>query len=77
MTLLLLLLLERVATPIASCESLFGLREFKPFFENASMDVAIIDIPWNGAWLGLKIAAMEKLTKLIVPHTIFMDIYRA
>ena len=51
---------ERVATPIASCESLFGLREFKPFFENASMDVAIIDIPWNGAWLGLKIAAMAE-----------------
>ena len=48
---------ERIATPIASCESLYGLREFRPFFEHAAVDVAIIDIPWNGAWLGLKIAA--------------------
>ena len=47
-------------TPIASCESLFGIREFRPFFENASMDVAIIDIPWNGIWLGMKIAAMAE-----------------
>lgn len=51
---------ERVTTPIASCESLYGVREFRPFFENASMDVAIIDLPWNGTWLGLKIAAMAE-----------------
>ena len=31
--------------PIASCESLFGRRQFRPFFENRSMDVAIIDAP--------------------------------
>ena len=36
---------ERIATPIASCESLYGLREFRPFFEHAAVDVAIIDIP--------------------------------
>lgn len=63
---------ERVATPIASCESLFGLREFRPFFEKASMDVAIIDIPWNGAFLGLKIAAMAEAYEVnCAPHNFY------
>ena len=34
--------------PIASCELLFSRRQFRPFFENRSIDVAIIDVPWNG-----------------------------
>ena len=63
---------ERVATPIASCESLFGLREFKPFFESESVDVAIIDIPWNGAWLGHKIAAMAEAYEVnCAPHNFY------
>jgi len=59
-------------TPIASCESLFGVREFRPFLENASMDVAIIDIPWNGIWLGMKIAAMaEAYETNVAPHNFY------
>ena len=34
--------------PVASLESLFGRRDYRPFFENYSVDVAIIDTPWNG-----------------------------
>lgn len=33
---------------IASCENLYGLREFRPYFNYRSMDIAIIDIIWNG-----------------------------
>ena len=63
---------DAINTPIASCESLFGIREFRPFFENASMDVAIIDIPWNGIWLGMKIAAMaEAYETNVAPHNFY------
>lgn len=63
---------ERIATPIASCESLYGLREFKPFFEHAAVDIAIIDIPWNGAWLGLKIAGMAEAYEVnCAPHNFY------
>ena len=59
-------------TPIASGESLFGVREFRPFFENGSMDVAIIDIPWNGIWLGMKIAAIaESYETNVAPHNFY------
>ena len=61
-----------VRTPIASCESLYGLREFRPFFEHHSMDVAIIDLPWNGAWQSLKIAAMAEAYEInCAPHNFY------
>ena len=34
--------------PIASCETLHGRREFKPFFDHYATDVAIVDVIWNG-----------------------------
>ena len=61
-----------IRTPIASCESLYGLREFRPFFEHHSMDVAIIDLPWNGAWLSMKIAAMAEAYEInCAPHNFY------
>jgi galactonate dehydratase len=52
--------------PIASCETLIGLRQFLPFFENRSIDVAIIDTPWNGVWQSLKIAAAAEAYEINV-----------
>jgi galactonate dehydratase len=61
-----------VKTPIASCESLFGLRGFRPFFSSRSMDVAIIDVPWNGIWQSLKIAALAEAHEInIAPHNFY------
>lgn len=59
-------------TPIASCESLFGTREFRPYFEHQSMDVAIIDVPWNGIWQSAKIAAMADAYEVnVAPHNFY------
>jgi len=59
-------------TPIASCESLYGLREFRPYFEHHSMDVAIVDLPWNGAWQAMKIAAMAEAYEInVAPHNFY------
>lgn len=58
--------------PIASCESLYGIREFRPYFEKHSMDVAIIDVPWNGVWQSYKIAAMADAHEVnVAPHNFY------
>lgn len=63
---------DSINTPVASCESLFGLRGFRPFFEAESMDVAIIDTPWNGTWLGMKIAALAEAFEVnVAPHNFY------
>lgn len=52
--------------PISSCETLIGLRQFLPYFQNQSIDVAIIDTPWNGVWQSLKIAAAAEAHEINV-----------
>jgi L-alanine-DL-glutamate epimerase-like enolase superfamily enzyme len=56
-------------TRIASCESLFGRRQYRPFFEQQAVDVAIIDVPWNGILEAMKIAAMAEAYEInVAPH---------
>jgi L-alanine-DL-glutamate epimerase-like enolase superfamily enzyme len=56
-------------TPISSCESLYGRRQFRPYFENQSVDFAIIDVAWNGILESLKIAAMADAYEVnVAPH---------
>ena len=43
--------------PISSCETLFGLRDYLPYFHEQAMDIAIVDAVWNGAWQSMKISS--------------------
>ena len=42
--------------PITSCENLYGIRQYLPFFEKRSMDIVSIDVIWNGIQESIKIA---------------------
>jgi len=58
--------------PIASGETLMGLQEFLPFFEQQAFDVAIVDLPWNGAWQAMKIAAAAEAHDVnVAPHNFY------
>ena len=58
--------------PVASCECLFGRRDYRPYFEHAAVDVAIIDTPWNGVAESLKIAAMADAYEVnVAPHNFY------
>ena len=66
------LIRDRASMPIASCESLFGRRQYRPFFENRSMDVAIMDVPWNGLAEAVKIASMADAYEInCAPHNFY------
>jgi len=63
---------SRTTIPVASCECLFGRRDYRPFFEHAAVDVAIIDVPWNGFAESLKIAAMADAFEInVAPHNFY------
>lgn len=58
--------------PVASGECLFGRREYRPYFEERALDVAIIDVPWNGIGETLKIAAMADAYEVnVAPHNFY------
>lgn len=65
-----LALIRRSArTAIASCESLYGRRQFRPYFEQQAVDFAIIDVAWNGILESVKIAAMADAYEVnVAPH---------
>jgi galactonate dehydratase len=66
------LIRRSIGTPLASCESLFGRRQFKDFFENYAMDVGIIDLPWNGILESMKIASMAEAYEVnCAPHNFY------
>jgi galactonate dehydratase len=58
--------------PLASGECLFGRRDYRPYFERQAIDVAIIDVPWNGLAESLKIAAMADAFEVnVAPHNFY------
>ena len=58
--------------PIASCETLHGRREFLPYLREQSMDVGIIDVPWNGLGECVKIASMAETFEInVAPHNFY------
>jgi len=60
---------SRTKTPICSGETLYGARGFKPYFENYSMDIASVDLLWNGLWQSKKISDMAEVYEMnIAPH---------
>lgn len=66
------LMRARSPHPISSCETLIGLQQFLPYFQNQSVDVAIIDTPWNGVWQSLKIAAAAEAYDVnVAPHNFY------
>jgi L-alanine-DL-glutamate epimerase-like enolase superfamily enzyme len=66
------LIRRQAPCPIASCETLHGRREFKPFFEAYAMNVAIVDVIWNGLAESLKIASMADVFEVnVAPHNFY------
>jgi len=60
---------DSVRVPVASCENLYGVSQYKPFFERRAMDIAIIDIIWNGFIRSKQIADMADAYEMnIAPH---------
>ncbi len=58
--------------PVASGECLFGRREYRPFFEEDALDVAIVDVPWNGIAESAKIASMADAYEVnVAPHNFY------
>jgi L-alanine-DL-glutamate epimerase-like enolase superfamily enzyme len=63
---------DRSTVAISSGETLFGIREFRPYFERYSLDVAIIDAVWNGVAQSMKIAAVAEAYEVnVAPHNFY------
>jgi len=63
---------ESTSTRICSGENLFSSRGYKPFFDLHAMDVAMVDVPWNGFTQSKKIADLAEIHEIMVaPHNYY------
>jgi galactonate dehydratase len=63
---------SRIVTPIASCEALYGLLGYRPYLQARAADVVIVDVPWNGLWESLRIAALADAFEVnVAPHNFY------
>jgi galactonate dehydratase len=64
--------------PVASCETLHGRREFRPFLEHYAMDVGIVDVIWNGLGESMKIASFCDVYEVnCAPHNFYGNLCTA
>jgi L-alanine-DL-glutamate epimerase-like enolase superfamily enzyme len=57
---------------VASGESLFGRRQYLPFLAERAMDVAIVDVVWNGLLESLAVASLAAAHEVAVaPHNFY------
>lgn len=60
---------SRTGIPVASGEALFTRRQYVPYLTPPAMDIAIIDVPWNGLSESVRIAAMAETAEMnVAPH---------
>jgi galactonate dehydratase len=63
------------STPIASLETIYGLGAYRPFFEHAAVDIAIVDVIWNGMLESTRIAALaDAFDVTVAPHNFYGDL---
>ncbi|KGM36039.1 mandelate racemase/muconate lactonizing enzyme family protein [Inquilinus limosus] len=66
------LLRREAGFPIASGESLYTRRGYRPFLDAYAFDVAIVDVLWNGYLEAVKIAAMAEAYEVnVAPHNFY------
>ncbi|MGZ4386144.1 MAG: mandelate racemase/muconate lactonizing enzyme family protein [Gaiellaceae bacterium] len=63
---------RRSPMPICSGENLYGARAFRPFLEQGSLDVASVDVIWNGFAQSKKIADLAETFEVnCAPHNYY------
>jgi L-alanine-DL-glutamate epimerase-like enolase superfamily enzyme len=63
---------RRAPMPICSGENLYGSRQFRPFLEAVALDVASVDVIWNGFHQAKKIADLAETFEVnCAPHNYY------
>ncbi|MCZ6871538.1 MAG: mandelate racemase/muconate lactonizing enzyme family protein [Gammaproteobacteria bacterium] len=63
---------DATSVPICSGENLYTPRDYRRYFEARSMDVCMVDVPWNGLSVSKKVADMaESFEVNCAPHNYY------
>jgi galactonate dehydratase len=58
--------------PVASLEAVYGRRHYRQYFDRQAVDVAVIDVPWNGFLESFRIATLAEAYEInVAPHNYY------
>ena len=58
--------------PVASLESIYGRRQYRQYLDRQAVDVAVVDVPWNGFLESVKIANLAEAYEVnVAPHNFY------
>jgi len=64
-----------IRIPVASLEAIHGLRAYRPYFERRAVDVAVVDVLWNGLLESTRIATLADAYEIdCAPHNFYGDL---
>jgi L-alanine-DL-glutamate epimerase-like enolase superfamily enzyme len=63
---------QSTTTRICTGENFYTLRGYRPYFEKHALDVAMIDVPWNGFTQSKKVGDLAETYELnVAPHNYY------
>lgn len=63
---------ESVNVPICSAECLYRMQGYYPYLKKHSMDICMVDLPWNGYIESRRIAALAEIFEtMVAPHNYY------
>jgi L-alanine-DL-glutamate epimerase-like enolase superfamily enzyme len=63
---------QSTTTRLCSGENLYTMRQYRPYFDRRVMDVAMVDVPWNGFAQSKKIADLAETYEInVAPHNYY------
>ena len=63
---------QATTIPVCSGENLYTASDYRPYFEQHAMQIAMVDVPWNGLLQSKKIADMAEVYDMAVaPHNYY------
>ena len=63
---------DSTSCPITSGENLFTIRDYRPYFAARAMDIAMIDVPWQGFARGRDVGMLAESHEInVAPHNYY------
>ena len=66
---------QSITTPLCSGENLVTMSDYNRFFHSGSMDIAMVDVAWNGISQSIRIAELASTHEIqVAPHNYYSHI---
>lgn len=63
---------DSIRMPVCSCETLFYMEQYRPYFEKHALDIVMLDAPWQGFAQAKKVGDLAQVYQMnVCPHNYY------